>query len=220
MWLGLVSSAAPAVAAPLHSSWVSFSHTQFDGGFGSDGIEDYREVAVGPIDGRAMAARVRLSFDGTVTQSLAFTFRGSEFGDDSFCAGTFARPRVTLGLFGDRLARGTAGGGVNACGGIGESVSDSLSQAVSLSAEIGRSDPLFDIMFDGFPLELVFRDGNWWDLERNSFDAFVYVTGFTGTVTLEALDSTPVPEPAALGLLGVGALAVGLARRRGPVRTA
>lgn len=206
---------ATSVAAEPFTAPVAGSYTQNFGGFGTDGTEDLFEIAVPPLDVSPGTDFVRIAFEGTLTQSLSFTFQGSEFGDESFCTSTAGSPSFGLLLLGAELANLSVANGVSLCGDIGEDATDTQSAPVLFSAEIDRTDPLFEFLSEGVPLELVFRDPNTWDLERTTFDSFVYVTGFDGNIFVEAVDGTPneVPEPAALGLLGLGALALGLRRR-------
>lgn len=208
--------AAPLAAQPLTIP-VGGTVTQAFGGYGSDGSEITIDLDVPPADVPNPVA-FAIDFKGTVTQSLAFKFREDFYGgEDSFCTGTWAQPSFTLNLAAEELTSTEVETGVGTCGGIGETVSDTASALVSMSAVIDASNPYFADLLEGFPLALVFRDPNWWDLEGTSFDVYTYVTGFEGTLTIEAIGGAPdeVPEPAALGLLGLGLLGLGLRRRRG-----
>lgn len=207
---------ATSVAAEPFIAPVAGSYTQNFGGFGTDGTEALFEVSVPPLDTSTGSDLIRIEFEGTVTQSLSFTFAGSDFGDPSYCGSTFALPGFSFFIGGEPLAAAEVGTGVSVCGDIGEAVSGTESAPVLFETIIDPSNPAFEALLEGFPLEFVFRDPNIWDLERLDFDSFVYVTGFDGNILVEAISGGPndVPEPAALGLLGLGALALGLRRRR------
>ena len=210
---GLLATAA--VAEPFVAP-VSGSYTQEFGGFGSDGTEALFEFSVPPLDTSTGTDLIRIEFEGTITQSLSFTFAGSEFGDQSYCGSTFALPGFSLFIGGEPLAAAEVGTGVGVCGNIGEAVSATQAAPVLFETVIDPSNPSFEAFLEGFPLEFVFRDPSMWDLEGLEFDSFVYVTGFDGNIFVEAIGGAPneVPEPAALGLIGLGALALGLRRRR------
>lgn len=213
LFAGACVLATAAVAEPFVAP-VSGSYSQTFGGFGSDGTEALFEVAVPPLDAVGGADLVRIDFEGTVTQSLSFSFRGNDAGDRSYCGSTSAAPSFGFFVGGEPLAAVDVENGAGVCGGIGEAVSDTQSMPVLLSAVVDPTQPLFEGLFEGFPLEFLFRDANWWDLEGAAFDSHVYATAFAGTITVEAFGGAPneVAEPAAFGLLGLGALA--LARRR------
>ena len=210
---GLLATAA--VAAPFTAP-VSGSYTQEFGGFDSNGTEAPFEFSVPPLETSSRTDLIRIKFEGTVTQSLFFTFGGSDFGDESYCGSTFAAPSFSFFIGGELLAATEVESGASVCGNIGEAVSDTRSAPVLLSAIVDPTDPSFEALLGGFPLEFLFRDPNRWDLERLEFDSFVYVTGFDGNIFVEAIGAAPneVPEPAAFGLLAIGALALGLRRRR------
>lgn len=207
---------ATSVAAEPFIAPVAGSYTQSFGGFGTDGTEALFEFSVPPLDTSTGTDLIRIEFEGTITQSLSFTFQGSDFGDQSYCGSTFALPRFSLFIGGEPLAAAEVGTGVSVCGDIGEAVSGTQSAPVLFETVIDPSNPSFEAFLEGFPLEFVFRDPNIWDLEGLEFDSFVYVTGFEGNILVEAIGRGPnaVPEPAAFGLLGLGALALGLRRRR------
>ena len=214
LWFaGACLVATAAVAEPFVAP-ISGSYSQAFGGFGSDGTEALFEFAVPPLDRSGGSQLVRIDFEGTVTQSLSFTFSGSDSGGESYCAIASAAPSFGFFVGGEPLAAVDVENGAGVCGGIGEAVSDTQSMPVLLSAVVDPTSPSFEGLSEGFPLDFLFRDANWWDLEGAAFDSFVYATSFAGTITVEAFGGAPneVPEPAAFGLLGLGALA--LARRR------
>src|SRR5688500_12044403 len=91
MFAGAGLLATAAVAEPFVAP-VSGSYTQEFGGFGSDGTEALFEFSVPPLDTSTGTDLIRIEFEGTITQSLSFTFAGSEFGDQSYCGSTFALP--------------------------------------------------------------------------------------------------------------------------------
>lgn len=221
MLAGAAFFATSALAEPFTAP-VSRSYTQNFGGFGTDGTEDLIEIGVPPLDISSGIDLVRITFEGTLSQSLSFAFQGSDFGDESFCTSTAGSPSLSLYLFSEELATASVDHGVSLCGAIGEYAADSQSTPVLLSAEIERSNPLFNYFAEGVPLEFIFRDPNTWDLEGAGFDSFVYGTGFDGNIIVEAIGRAPneVPEPAALALLGLGVLALGRRGRRSGRRSA